>query len=138
MTSRRAPWVGPAVRFSVVACTCGAVDLATYQVLAAVWGVWTPLARTVSFALGTALAYLGHRRWAFRAAGGAGRAARFAALYAVMFFVVLTGHTVALAALPPARWAGPAAWALSQTLASATNFIVLRWRIFPPRPSPTP
>ena len=120
---------GQAARFAVVGVLGAVVDLSTYS-LALHLGLATTPARALSFACGTATAYALNRRWAFRVEGGAGRAAGFALLYATTFCVILGTNALALALLPQSWWTVTLAWAVSQGLGTACNFVLLRTVVF--------
>jgi putative flippase GtrA len=117
------------VRFVVVGLLGAVVDLSVYT-LALHLGAGTTAARALSFLAGTTTAYVLNRRWAFQVAGGTRRATGFALLYGTTFFVILGVNALALAALPENSWRVTLAWALSQGLGTAVNFVMLRLVVF--------
>ena len=117
------------VRFVAVGLLGAVVDLTVYT-LALHLGVWTTAARALSFAAGTTTAYVLNRRWAFQVEGGARRATGFALLYGTTFFVILGVNALALAALPDSSWRVTLAWAVSQGVGTAVNFVMLRLVVF--------
>lgn len=120
--------LGQAGRF-VVGAIGALIDSGVYA-LALHLDVWVHAARALSFVCGTTAAYALNRRWAFRVSGGTRRATSYAALYSVMFFVILGANALALAVLPPGWWAVPLAWVLSQGLGTTCNFVMLRLVVF--------
>ena len=88
------------------------------------------LARALSFVVGTTTAYALNRRWAFQVEGGARRAGGFALLYGTTFFLILGVNALALAVLPESSWRITLAWAISQGLGTAWNFVMLRLVVF--------
>jgi putative flippase GtrA len=123
-------------RFLVVGGIAAGVDFGLLWVLMAV-GLNHVTAKALSWLAGTATAYIGNRRWTFRAPPSGQRLVAVAGLYGTTFLV-----QVALFAglYPPlARWWGRSgaqvtAFVIAQAVATVTNFIVQRWFIFgPPR-----
>ena len=120
---------GQLTRFTVVAVLAAILDLTVYH-FALEAGIWSHAARALSFAAGTAVAYVLNRRWSFSVPHSRRRAARFVTLYGTTFFVILALHALALALLPVTWWSDTAAWALSQGFGSTCNFLMLRLVIF--------
>ncbi len=116
-------------RFVAVGALSAVVDLGVYT-LGLHLGLATWLARAISFVCGTTTAYALNRRWAFGVEGGSRRAAGFALLYGTTFVVVLAVNALALLWLPERWWAPTLAWAVSQGLGTACNFVVLRTVVF--------
>ena len=123
------------VRFVVIGALAAAVDLGVYQLLLAL-GVWAPLAKGVSFILGTTTAYLLNRRYTFAASkGGSGRFLGFVILYgstfaanvAVASLVLWLVHAPSVGT-PPLP--GFVAWFVAQAVATSINFVVMRTVIF--------
>lgn len=125
----RREFIGQAGRFVAVGIVGALIDSGVYA-LALQLDVWVHAARALSFVCGTTTAYTLNRRWAFRVSGGARRASGYAALYGVMFFVILGANALALAVLPAAWWSVPLAWVLSQGFGTLCNFIMLRTVVF--------
>lgn len=117
------------VRFVVVGLLGAVVDLSVYS-LALHLGAETTVARALSFLAGTTTAYVLNRRWAFQVEGGARRATGFALLYGTTFFVILGVNELALAVLPESSWRVTLAWAVSQGVGTAVNFVMLRLVVF--------
>lgn len=105
------------------------IDFSVYQAGLHL-GLWIHAARALSFVCGTTAAYALNRRWAFQAPGGARRAAGYALLYGVVFFVIMGVNALALALLPAASWTVPLAWAVSQGFGTTCNFVMLRTVVF--------
>jgi putative flippase GtrA len=120
---------GQLVRFAVVGGFSALVDLGVYT-LALHLGLPTYAARALSFAAGTTTAYFLNRRWTFNASGGRGQAVGFAVLYGTTFVVILAVNALALAALPESSWRITLAWAISQGIGTAVNFVMLRLVVF--------
>ena len=117
------------LRFGIVGGLSALVDLGVYT-LALHAGLPTYAARALSFAAGTTTAYFLNRRWTFNATGGAGQAAGFAVLYGTTFVVILAVNALALAVLPESSWRITLAWAISQGVGTAVNFVMLRTVVF--------
>ena len=117
------------VRFAAVGGFSAVVDYCVYQLMLHL-GLPTWGARAISFVVGTTTAYALNRRWAFQVEGGRRRAAGFAMLYSVTFFVILGVNALALAVLPDSSWEVTLAWAISQGFGTACNFVMLRWVVF--------
>ncbi|WP_409328837.1 GtrA family protein [Trujillonella humicola] len=128
-TGRRTGLVDQLVRFVAVGLLGAVVDLTVYT-LSLHLGMWTTAARALSFVCGTTTAYVLNRRWAFRVEGSAKRATGFAVLYTTTFFVILGVNALALAVLPESSWRITLAWALSQGVGTAVNFVMLRLVVF--------
>jgi len=127
--SRSGDLAGQLVRFLAVGALSAVVDLGVYT-LALHLGLWVHAARALSFACGTSTAYVLNRRWAFRVEGGRRQALGFLVLYGTTFFVILGVNALALAVLPTAWWRVTLAWAVSQGLGTACNFVLLRTVVF--------
>jgi len=121
--------LGQLIRFVIVGGFSAIVDLAVYA-LALHPGAPTYVARAISFVCGTSTAYALNRRWAFKVEGGARRATGFAILYGTTFFLILGVNALALLVLPDAWWKVCLAWAISQGLGTAWNFVMLRLVVF--------
>ncbi|NEK86198.1 GtrA family protein [Blastococcus saxobsidens] len=117
------------LRFGIVGGVSALVDLGVYA-LGLHLGLATYAARALSFAAGTTTAYALNRRWTFAATGGARRAAGFAVLYGTTFVVILATNALGLALLPESSWRVTLAWAASQGLGTAINFVLLRRVVF--------
>ena len=126
---RRRELLPQLLRFGVVGVLSAAVDLGVYT-LALHLGAPTYVARAISFVCGTATAYALNRRWAFKVEGGARRATGFAILYGTTFFLILGVNALALLLLPDAWWKVTVAWAISQGIGTAWNFVMLRLVVF--------
>ncbi|MGY1715111.1 MULTISPECIES: GtrA family protein [Geodermatophilus] len=116
-------------RFVAVGALSAVVDLGVYT-LGLHLGLATWLARAISFVCGTTTAYVLNRRWAFGVEGGSRRVAGFVLLYGTTFGVVLAVNALALLWLPGRWWAPTLAWAVSQGVGTAVNFVVLRTVVF--------
>jgi putative flippase GtrA len=121
--------LGQLLRFALVGGFSAVVDLSVY-VLGLHLGLPTYAARALSFIAGTTTAYALNRRWAFRVTGGARRATGFALLYGTTFFLILGVNALALLALPESSFRITLAWAISQGLGTAWNFVMLRLVVF--------
>jgi putative flippase GtrA len=126
---RQRTLLGQAARFAVVGALGAVIDFSVYQAGLHL-GLWIHAARALSFVCGTTAAYALNRRWAFQAPGGARRAAGYALLYGVVFFVIMGVNALALALLPAASWTVPLAWAVSQGFGTTCNFVMLRTVVF--------
>lgn len=123
------------VRFVAIGVVAAGVDYGTYALLLAL-DVWAPLAKGVSFILGTTTAYLLNRRFTFASsAGGAGKFVGFVVLYGSTFAVnvgvaslvlhLMDAPTVGTPPLP-----GFVSFVAAQACATTINFIVMRTVIF--------
>ena len=130
-SSGRRELLGQLVRFVVVGGFSAVVDLSVYT-LGLHLGAPTYLARAISFVVGTTTAYVLNRRWAFKVEGGARRATGFAILYGTTFFLIIGVNALALWLFPDpdAWWEIGLAWAISQGLGTAWNFVMLRLVVF--------
>ena len=129
MSAQDGGLLGQLLRFGVVGAFSAVVDLTVYT-LGLHLGLTTYLARALSFAAGTTTAYALNRRWTFEATGGARRATGFALLYGTTFAVILAVNALALVLLPEGPWRITLAWAVSQGLGTAVNFVMLRLVVF--------
>ncbi len=129
MSAQDGGLLGQLLRFGVVGAFSAVVDLTVYT-LGLHLGLTTYLARALSFAAGTTTAYALNRRWTFEATGGARRATGFALLYGTTFGVILAVNALALVLLPEGPWRITLAWAVSQGLGTAVNFVMLRLVVF--------
>ena len=94
------------------------VDLGVYQLLL-LFGTWAPLAKGISFILGTTTAYLLNRRFTFASSSGGGtKFLGFLLLYGSTFAV-----NVAVAVRPGAR---STYWSTPCTCTSSTTSLVTR------------
>lgn len=123
------------VRFVVIGVTAAVLDLGIYQGLVHLH-TWAPLAKGVSFIVGTTTAYLLNRRYTFASSsGGRSRFAGFVLLYGSTFFVnvgvaalvlhVMNAPTVGTPVFPTF-----VSWFVAQACATTINFVVMRTVIF--------
>lgn len=123
------------VRFVAIGAVAAGVDLGVYAGLL-VLGVWAPLAKAVSFILGTTTAYLLNRRFTFASSsGGAGKFLGFVLLYGSTFAVNVGVASLVLVVMDapsinPGALAGFLSWFIAQACATTINFIVMRTVIF--------
>jgi putative flippase GtrA len=123
------------VRFVAIGAVAASVDLGFYAGLLAL-GTWAPLAKAVSFILGTTTAYLLNRRFTFASSsGGAGRFLGFVLLYGSTFAVnvgvaTLVLHVMDAPSVNPGVLAGFLSWFVAQACATTINFVVMRTVIF--------
>ena len=123
------------VRFVLIGAVAALVDLGAYQLLLLA-GTWAPLAKGVSFVLGTTTAYLLNRRFTFASsAGGRGRFLGVVLLYASTFAVNVAVASVVLWLLEAPSVGTPplpalVAWFVAQACATTINFVVMRTVIF--------
>jgi putative flippase GtrA len=130
--SGRRELLGQLVRFVVVGGFSALVDLSVYALVLHL-GAPTYVARAISFVVGTTTAYALNRRWAFKVEGGARRATGFAILYGTTFFLIIGVNALALRLLDAGAgdtWKVLLAWAVSQGLGTAWNFVMLRLVVF--------
>lgn len=121
---------GQLARFVAVGLVAALVDFGGYFLLLAL-GAWVPVAKGISFILGTTTAYLLNRRFTFTAsAGGKGRFAGFVLLYGTTFALNVGVNSLALAVLPAMPLRTSAAWVLAQGAATVVNFVMLRTVVF--------
>ncbi len=123
-------------RFVAVGVLSAGVDFGVYHLLLAA-GAWPPVAKGVSFILGTITAYLLNRRFTFTATeGGKARFAGFVALYSTTFALNVGVNSLGLALLPAMPFRTTAAWVVAQGVATVVNFVMLRTVVFR-APAPT-
>lgn len=121
---------GQLARFVGVGVVSALVDFGVYHLLLQL-GVVAPVAKGVSFVLGTTTAYLLNRRFTFtQSGGGTGRFAGFVLLYGTTFALNVGVNTLALALLPAMPLRTSAAWVLAQGVATVVNFVMLRTVVF--------
>lgn len=123
------------VRFVAIGVVAAAVDLGVYQ-LELAFGVWAPLAKGVSFILGTTTAYVLNVRYTFASSrGGSGKLLGFVALYGATFAANVAVATLVLWLLHAPSVGTPPipaliAWFVAQAVATSINFVVMRTVIF--------
>lgn len=123
------------VRFVLIGGVAACVDLGVYQLLLAL-GTWAPLAKGVSFILGTTTAYLLNRRFTFAAASGGGaKFLGFLVLYGSTFAVnvgvaSLVLHLMDAPTVNPPLVASVLSWFVAQACATTINFVVMKWVLF--------
>ena len=123
------------VRFVLIGGLAALVDLGVYQLLLLL-DAWAPLAKGISFILGTTTAYLLNRRFTFASSsGGSGRFVGFLVLYGSTFVVNVGVASLVLHLLGAPTVGTPAvpaliAWFVAQACATTINFIVMRTVIF--------
>ncbi|WP_433801074.1 GtrA family protein [Actinomycetospora sp. CA-084318] len=123
------------VRFVLIGGFAACVDLGVYQLLLAL-GVWAPLAKGVSFILGTTTAYLLNRRFTFAASSGGGaKFLGFVALYGSTFAANVAVNSLVLHLLDaptvnPPLLSSFLAWVIAQACATTINFVVMKWVLF--------
>ena len=118
------------VRFVLIGGLAALVDLGVYQVLLLL-DTWAPLAKGISFILGTTTAYLLNRRFTFTASsGGRARFAGFVLLYGTTFAINIGMNALMLAVLPQLPYRTSVAWVIAQGTATAINFVMLRTVVF--------
>lgn len=127
--SARSTLLSQVLRFGLVGVACATVDY-TSLVVAVALGVWADVARGLSFALGSTVAYLLNRRYTFNSRRDALEAASVAAAYAVTFVIIMAVNAVARRVLPDSSWQITLAWMLSQSVGTTFNFLTQRTLIF--------
>lgn len=117
-------------RFVAVGAVSALVDFGVYHLLLAL-GLYVPVAKGISFILGTTTAYLLNRRFTFtEAGGGRARFAGFVLLYATTFVINVGMNSLALAVLPDIAYRTSIAWVIAQGCATVINFVMLRTVVF--------
>ena len=121
---------GQLARFVAVGAVSALVDFGFYHLLLQL-GAVPPVAKGISFVLGTTTAYLLNRRFTFTAShGGKGRFAGFVLLYGTTFALNVGVNSLALALLPAMPLRTSIAWVLAQGVATTVNFVMLRTVVF--------
>jgi putative flippase GtrA len=120
-------------RFVVVGGLAALLDYGSYRLLL-VLDVPIDPAKAVGFVLGTTLSYLLNRSWTFGAAGRAHVVGRFVALYGATLLVNVAVNAAAVRLLEDLTGRITIAWLLAQGVASALNFVGMRYLVFPARP----
>lgn len=117
-------------RFVAVGAVSALVDFGIYFLL--LWfGSVVPVAKGVSFIVGTTTAYLLNRRFTFdHSAGGRSRFVGFLLLYGTTFFLNIGVNALAIELLPDTVLRLPIAWVIAQAAATAVNFVLLRTVVF--------
>lgn len=123
------------VRFVAIGVVAAAVDLGVYQLLLHL-GVWAPLAKGISFILGTTTAYVLNRRFTFASSkGGSGKFLGFVVLYGSTFaanvaVASLVLHLMGAPSVGTPPIPGFVSWFVAQAVATSINFVVMRTVIF--------
>lgn len=123
------------VRFVVIGAIAATVDLGIYQLELAL-GVWAPLAKGISFILGTTTAYVLNVRYTFASSkGGSGRFLGFVVLYGSTFaanvaVASLVLHLMGAPSVGTPPIPGVVSWFVAQAVATSINFVVMRTVIF--------
>lgn len=129
---------GQLARFLVVGCCTVGVDFVCYRALLAL-DVPTTVAKAVSFAVATVLAYVLNRLWTFGAAGGVGTALSFVALYGTTLLVNVGVNAAMLALLDDRALHVEVAFLTAQAVSTTINFAVMRQVVFArPHHGPAP
>jgi putative flippase GtrA len=115
------------LRFLLVGVGTALADYGVYRLLLALDLPVTP-AKTAGFVVGTTLSYLANRAWTFEAEHHA--VGRFLAVYGVTLVANLLVNAGALAVLGGMAGSITAAWLLAQAVASALNFLGMRYAVF--------
>ncbi|MDR1512401.1 MAG: GtrA family protein [Propionibacteriaceae bacterium] len=129
----RPGWWRQGVRFLAVGAVAAVVDFGLLVVLMDAASLGHTPAKALSWAAGTATAYIGNRRFTFQAGPSKRRAAAVALLYGLTFAVQVGLFHVLY---PPfERWWGQtgaqvAGFVVAQGVATVTNFAVQRQVIF--------
>ena len=123
------------VRFVGIGVVAAGVDLGVYALLLTL-GVWAPLAKGISFILGTTTAYLLNRRFTFASSsGGRSRFLGFLVLYGSTFAVnvgvaSLVLHLMDAPTIDTPPIPAVVSWFVAQACATTINFVVMRTVIF--------
>lgn len=123
------------VRFVAIGAVAAVVDLGVYQLLLHL-GAWAPLAKGISFILGTTTAYVLNRRYTFAASkGGSGKFLGFVLLYGSTFaanvaVASLVLHLMGAPSVGTPPIPGVVSWFVAQAVATSINFVVMRTVIF--------
>lgn len=120
------------IRFVAIGVLAAAVDFGTYHLILG-FGVYSAIAKAISFILGTTTAYLLNKRFTFRASGGNAALVKFMLLYGVTFFVNVGMNQLCLHLLASWSWKYNVSWLIAQGTATAINFVMLRLVVFPHR-----
>lgn len=115
------------LRFLLVGAGTALADYGTYRLLLALELPVTP-AKAAAFVVGTTLSYLINRAWTFGAEHHA--VGRFLAVYGVTLVANLLVNAAALAVVTGRPGAITLAWLLAQAVASAMNFLGMRYLVF--------
>lgn len=123
------------VRFVAIGAVAALVDLGVYQGLVHL-GTWAPLAKGISFILGTTTAYLLNRRFTFASSrGGRSKFLGFVVLYGSTFAVNVAVASLVLHVMGAPTIGTPpfptfVSWFVAQACATSINFVVMRTVIF--------
>ncbi len=118
-----------AFRFGLVGIGGAIVDYGSLQVILAA-GVVPDLARVLSFSIGSTFVYLINRRWTFTAQRDVREVVSLALVLALTFGLVGGVNALALRGLPDSSWTITLAWAISQAVGTAFNFLAQRTFVF--------
>jgi putative flippase GtrA len=117
------------VRFIVTGVLAAIVDFGLYAAgLAA--GLNVNVAKSLSFVVGTATAYLINRRWTFQAPPSKARFVAVMLLYALTYTVQVGINYIFYMQFAEHAWRVPVAFVIAQGTATVINFIVQRTVIF--------
>lgn len=121
-----------ALRFLLVGVGTALADYGVYRLLLALDVPVTP-AKAAGFVVGTALSYLVNRAWTFQAEQHA--VGRFLAVYGLTLVANLLVNSGALTVLSGMAGSITVAWLLAQAVASALNFLGMRYVVFAESPA---
>ncbi|MBK0865194.1 MAG: GtrA family protein [Saccharopolyspora sp.] len=127
--AERIGFFSQALRFGLVGIGGAVVDFGSLQLILAA-GVWPNLARVLSFTIGSTAVYLVNRRWTFTARRDFREKAALTTVLAITFVLVGVTNALARQLLPDSSWQITLAWAVSQAIATAFNFVAQRTFVF--------
>ncbi|MGI8612646.1 MAG: GtrA family protein [Nocardioidaceae bacterium] len=119
-----------ALRFIAVGAFTAVTDFGTYRALLALGLPITP-AKACGFVVGTTLSYLLNRAWTFGARRVPHAVGRFLAVYAVTLVVNVAVNAACVSLLSGIGGRITLSWLAAQAVASALNFIGMRYVVFP-------
>ncbi|TWF94716.1 GtrA family protein [Saccharopolyspora dendranthemae] len=127
--TNRAGFFSQAFRFGIVGLGGAVVDFSSLQLIL-VLGVVPELARVLSFSIGSTAVYLVNRRWTFTSRRNSREVITLAIVLAVTFALVGVVNALSLQLLPEPVWRITLAWAISQAVGTAFNFLAQRTFVF--------
>ncbi|GAB3675278.1 GtrA family protein [Saccharopolyspora tripterygii] len=127
--TNHAGFFSQALRFGIVGVGGAVVDYSSLQLIL-VLGVVPELARVLSFIIGSTAVYLVNRRWTFTSRRNSREVITLAIVLAVTFALVGVVNALSLHLLPESVWRITLAWAISQAVGTAFNFLAQRTFVF--------
>lgn len=128
----RGPRVGllrQLLRFGLTGALAGIIDYSGLQLLIQT-GLLSELAKTLSYVLGSTVAYLINRIWTFPSQGDAREKLRVTGAYGLALCLNVSAYAALRYLLPHMPWKITVCWLFAQVLATTCNFLLQRDLVF--------